>query len=83
MKLDKLITSLRGQRAMSLQDVATASGNAFTRSFVHDIEHGRSADPRTSEIMGLAKAFRLKPEIIFAAAINSQETTNADTSPQV
>lgn len=68
MKLGELVGKQRGLKAMSFQDVATASGGSFTRGWVHAIEHGNSTDPRVSDIMGLAKAFRLPPEIVFAAA---------------
>lgn len=74
MKLGDLIRRQRGLQAMSFQDVALAAGN-FTRSFAHSVEHGRTTDVRVSDIMGFARAFRLPPEVIFAAAMESHDAS--------
>lgn len=80
MNLADLIKRLRAQRAMSLQEVAVASG-CFTRQHIHDIEHGRAINPTVATILALGRVLRTKPEIIFAAAIEShKEPTNGNAS---
>lgn len=69
MKLDELVKRVRGERVMSLTQVSKAG--KISRQTVFEVEHGMNHNLTVSTIMGLAKALKLKPDMILAAAIES------------
>jgi transcriptional regulator with XRE-family HTH domain len=69
MKLGPFIKARRGQLAVSLDHVANAAG--LSKAAVHDMETGSTVDPKSSTLLGLAKALKVKPEIILAATAES------------
>lgn len=71
MVLSELVRRRRVERGLSLRQVAATA--KMSLSGVHGLESGSSKDPATSTILGLAKALKLKPDIVFAAARESLE----------
>lgn len=69
--LSQLVKKRRGQLALSMAQVSQSSKGAVSTVTVHDIEKGRSVDLRASMILGLAKALKVKPEVILGAIQNS------------
>lgn len=53
----------RAARAMSLDDVATASG--FTKSHVWELENGRSRNPTVKAVWALSKALCVTPAYLL------------------
>lgn len=69
MKLGPFIKARRGQLAISLDTVARYAG--MSKAAIHDMETGATINPTATTIISLAKALKVKPEIILAATAES------------
>lgn len=76
MKLDELVRRRRAERNLSLRQVADAG--KLSPGGVYKVEMGGSVDPSLSTMLGLAKALKLKPAMVFEAARESYERGSDD-----
>lgn len=71
MRLSRLISLRRKQRGLSLSEVAAAG--KLSKNGVYKVETGASIDPALSTMLGLARALKIQPTIVFEAARESYE----------
>lgn len=72
--LSTLVKTRRRELKLSMSGMATAGG--FTKQYVCMLESGVAENPRASHIRMIADALLLKPEVVLAAALGSQDGAN-------
>lgn len=68
---------------LNYRQVAERSGGAITHSTVHDILAGRSKNPTTFTLKGLAKGLGVPEEIVFEAARGGPAITTASVESEL
>jgi DNA-binding XRE family transcriptional regulator len=74
--LSAYITTMRGARTLSRDQLAKAAGT--TRQAIFEIETGKNWNLKTTAIAGLARGLRVRPEAVLEAAMLSLEESNGD-----
>lgn len=71
LSMKKLVSSEREKQNLSLQEVADRAG--ITKSYIWEIEQGRSVNPTVRTVYGLAKALGVPFVSMASGALNDCE----------
>lgn len=67
MKFGELIKTRRAALSMSLNDISKLSG--LSKAHIYELEISKTANPTVTTIGALALALKVKPEVLFRAAL--------------